>query len=77
MSNPLDPEVMSPAERLEEAASLLPRGLLRRRLRRAVGLSDVVDLEVRATGGEMTTAFVASPIATPTTGCALACCCAH
>jgi len=32
MSNPLDPEVMSPAERLEEAASLLARGVLRRRL---------------------------------------------
>jgi hypothetical protein len=37
MSNPLDPEVMSPAERLEEAASLLARGILRRRLRTADG----------------------------------------
>ena len=35
MSNPLDPEMMSPAERLEEAASLLARGILRRRLRLA------------------------------------------
>jgi hypothetical protein len=35
MSNPLDPELMSPAERLEEAASLLARGFLRRRLKRA------------------------------------------
>ena len=34
-ASPLDPEVMSPAERLEEAASLLARGILRRRLRRA------------------------------------------
>jgi hypothetical protein len=33
VSNPLDPEVMSPAERLEEAASLLASGLLRHRLR--------------------------------------------
>ena len=31
------PEVMSPAERLEEAASLLARGVLRRRLRTADG----------------------------------------
>jgi hypothetical protein len=37
MSNPLDPEMMSPAERLEEAASLLARGILRRRLRAADG----------------------------------------
>ena len=29
MSNPLDLEMMSPAERLEEAASLLARGILR------------------------------------------------
>jgi len=44
-ASPLDPEMMSPAERLEEAASLsaaadlpearLARGILRRRLRRA------------------------------------------
>lgn len=33
MSNPLDPEMMSPAERLEEAASLPANGILRRRLR--------------------------------------------
>jgi hypothetical protein len=32
-ASPLDPEAMSPAERLEEAASLLARGILRRRLR--------------------------------------------
>jgi hypothetical protein len=31
-ASPLDPEVMSSAERLEEAASLLARGILRRRL---------------------------------------------
>jgi len=37
VANPLDPEVMSPAERLEEAASLLARGILRRRLRTADG----------------------------------------
>jgi len=34
-ASPLDPEMMSPAERLEEAASLLARGILRRRLRLA------------------------------------------
>jgi hypothetical protein len=34
-ASPLDPEMMSPAERLEEAASLLARGILRLRLRRA------------------------------------------
>jgi len=34
-ASPLDPEMMSPAERLEEAASLLARGILRRRLRTA------------------------------------------
>jgi len=32
-ASPLDPEVMSPAERLEEAAWLLARGFLRLRLR--------------------------------------------
>ena len=46
-ASPLDPEMMSPAERLEEAASLsaaadlpearLARGILRRRLRAADG----------------------------------------
>jgi hypothetical protein len=35
MSNPLDPEMTSPTERLEEAACLLARGILRRRLRAA------------------------------------------
>jgi len=30
-ASPLDPEVISPAERLEEAAFLLARGILRRR----------------------------------------------
>jgi len=30
-ASPLDPEMMSPAERLEEAASLLARGVIRRR----------------------------------------------
>jgi len=38
----LDPEVMSPAERLEEAASLLARGILRRRLRTADGRKHVL-----------------------------------
>ncbi len=33
-ASPLDPEMMSPAERLAEAASLLARGILRRLSRR-------------------------------------------
>ena len=45
-ASPLDPEVMSPAERLEEAASLLARGILRRRLRSADGRKK--DLELLA-----------------------------
>ena len=44
MSNPLDPEMMSPAERLEEAASLLARGILRRRLRAADGRKKPLDV---------------------------------
>jgi len=44
MSNPLDPEAMSPAERLEEAASLLTRGILRRRLRTADGRKKGLEL---------------------------------
>jgi len=44
MSNPLDPEVMSPAERLEEAASLLARGIHRRRLRTADGRKKGLEL---------------------------------
>jgi hypothetical protein len=32
VSNPLDPDLMTASERLEEAASLLARGILRRRL---------------------------------------------
>jgi hypothetical protein len=44
MSNPLDPELMSPAERLEEAASLLARGVLRRRLRAADGRKKPLDV---------------------------------
>ena len=44
MSNPLDPEVISPAERLEEAASLLARGVLRRRLRAADGRKKPLDV---------------------------------
>ena len=44
MSNPLDPEMMSPAERLEEAASLLARGILRRRLRTADGRKKGLEL---------------------------------
>jgi hypothetical protein len=44
MSNPLDPEVMSPAERLEEAAWLLARGILRRRLRTADGRKKPLDV---------------------------------
>jgi|GEM_PF-3903174 len=46
MSNPLDPEMMSPAERLAETASLLARGILRRRLRTADGRKK--DLELLA-----------------------------
>ena len=34
MRNPLDPESMTPAQRLEEVASLLATGFLRLRLRR-------------------------------------------
>ena len=44
MSNPLDLEMMSPAERLEEAASLLARGILRRRLRTADGRKKPLDV---------------------------------
>lgn len=44
MSNPLDPEMMSPAERLEEAASLLARGILRLRLRAADGRQKRLDV---------------------------------
>ena len=44
MSNPLDPEAMSPAERLEEAASLLAGGILRRRLRTADGRKKPLDV---------------------------------
>jgi hypothetical protein len=52
MSNPppdrrassLDPEVTSPAERLEEAASLLARGILRHRLRTADGRKKPLDV---------------------------------
>ncbi|HUT75520.1 MAG TPA: hypothetical protein VM221_11895 [Armatimonadota bacterium] len=44
MSNPLDPEMMCPAERLEEAASLLARGILRRRLRTADGREKSLDV---------------------------------
>jgi hypothetical protein len=38
------PEMMSPAERLEEAASLLARGILRRRLRAADGRKEPLDV---------------------------------
>jgi len=44
MSNPLDPEMMSPPERLAEAASLLARGILRRRLRAADGRKKPLDV---------------------------------
>jgi hypothetical protein len=44
MSNPLDPEMMSPAERLEEAACLLARGILQRRLRAADGRQKPLDV---------------------------------
>jgi hypothetical protein len=44
MSNPLDPDMMSPAERLAEAASLLARGILRRRLRAADGRKKPLDV---------------------------------
>jgi len=40
----LIPEVMPPAERLEEAASLLARGVLRRRLRTADGRKKPLDV---------------------------------
>jgi len=43
-ASPLDPEVMSPAERLEEAASLLARGILRRRLMTADGRKKGLEL---------------------------------
>ena len=43
-ASPLDPEVMSPAERVEEAASLLARGILRRRLRAADGRKKPLDV---------------------------------
>ena len=51
MSNPLDPEMMSPAERLEEAASLLARGILRRRLKAADGERDSEAAGPRGAGG--------------------------
>ena len=44
MSNPLDPEMISPAERLGEAAYLLARGILRRRLRAADGRKKPLDV---------------------------------
>ena len=37
VSNPLDPDLMTAPERLSEVASLLARGILRRRLRTADG----------------------------------------
>ena len=37
VSNPLDPDLMTASERLAEAAVLLARGILRRRLRSADG----------------------------------------
>ena len=50
------PEVMSPAERLEEAASLLARGILRRRLRaadeRKPALSPSAPLRVNSVEGK-------------------------
>ena len=44
MSNPVDPEMMCPAERLAEASSLLARGILRRRLRTADGRKKPLDV---------------------------------
>ncbi len=44
MANPLDPDAMSPRERIEEAASLLARGVIRRRLRRADKRKKVLDV---------------------------------
>jgi len=60
-ASPLDPEMMSPVERLEEAASLLARGILRRRLRAVDGRQKRLDvsadsshscLEPRSEGGD-------------------------
>ena len=44
MRNPLEPESMTPAQRLEEVASLLATGFLRLRLRRTDGRKKVLDL---------------------------------
>ncbi len=44
MANPLDPDAMSPRERIEEAASLLARGVIRRHLRRADKRKKVLDV---------------------------------
>jgi hypothetical protein len=44
VSNPLDPDLMTASERLEEAASLLARGVLRRRLRTADGRKKPLDV---------------------------------
>jgi len=42
--NPLDPDLMTASERLAEAASLLARGILRRRLRAADGRKKPLDV---------------------------------
>jgi hypothetical protein len=44
MANPLDPDAVSAAERLEEAAALLARGILRRRMRMTDGRNKVLDV---------------------------------
>lgn len=44
MANLLDPDAMSPQERIEEAAALLARGVIRRRLRRADKRKKVLDV---------------------------------
>jgi len=44
VSNPLDPDLMTASERLAEAASLLARGILRRRLRAADGRKKPLDV---------------------------------
>jgi len=44
VSNPLDPDLMTASERLAEAAYLLARGILRRRLRAADGRQKRLDV---------------------------------
>lgn len=41
MSNPLHPDLMEPAERLDEVAEMLAAGLMRQKLRKSSHLSPV------------------------------------